>query len=45
MSWSPPVENLLQANIQWSQAVAKADPDFFERSAKGQSPQVSAYLA
>jgi len=35
------LQNLLQNNIQWAQAVLEADPDFFKESAKTQSPQVS----
>jgi len=34
------LQNLLQNNVKWAQAVREADPDFFERSSKGQSPQV-----
>ncbi|KAH9483969.1 Carbonic anhydrase 2 [Psilocybe cubensis] len=33
-----PIERLLDANVQWAQAVSKTQPDFFRESAKGQSP-------
>jgi hypothetical protein len=35
------LKDLLQKNAMWAQAVVAADPNFFEESAKGQSPQVS----
>jgi len=34
------LKNLLSANAKWADEVNKADPDFFRRSAEGQSPQV-----
>ena len=39
------VKDLLQRNAQWAQAVVEADPKFFERSAQGQSPQVSLHFS
>jgi len=39
------VKNLLQKNAKWAQAVVEADPNFFEESVKGQSPQVCFYLS
>jgi len=38
------LKNLLKTNEMWAQAVADADPEFFRRSAEGQSPQVSPHL-
>ena len=34
------IQRLLAANAQWAQDVSKQEPDFFEQSAKGQSPHV-----
>jgi len=31
---------LFSANSQWAKAVTETDPDFFERSAKGQHPKI-----
>jgi len=35
-----PIHALLDANANWADAVHRADPGFFQRSAKGQSPKV-----
>jgi hypothetical protein len=43
-SSDPVVQSLLHKNAEWAKAVVKVDADFFERSAKGQSPQVSLCL-
>jgi carbonic anhydrase len=34
------IQRLLTANAQWAQDVTKLEPNFFEQSAKGQSPHV-----
>jgi carbonic anhydrase len=39
-SEDPVVQGLLENNKKWAKAVVEADPDFFVRSAEGQSPQV-----
>jgi len=39
-SEDPVVQGLLKNNEKWAKAVVEADPDFFLRSAEGQSPQV-----
>jgi len=44
-STNPTLAKLLNSNIQWARAVNEADPDFFETSSKGQSPQVSLDLS
>ncbi|KAI0311819.1 carbonic anhydrase [Amylostereum chailletii] len=36
----PSIARLFTANAQWSKAVNKAEPDFFAKSAEGQSPKV-----
>jgi len=38
------LKRLLHTNTQWAQAVGESEPDFFERSSKGQSPEVSLCL-
>lgn len=34
------IQRLLTANAQWAQDVTRLEPNFFEQSAKGQSPHV-----
>jgi len=41
----PVLANLLERNAKWAKAVEEADPGFFERSSKGQSPQVSLHIS
>ena len=36
------LKNLFKSNAQWAQAMKAADPGFFERSVKSQSPKVRA---
>lgn len=38
------IERMLTANSQWAEDVQKAEPSFFEESAKGQSPHVGHVL-
>ncbi|KAF9482796.1 carbonic anhydrase [Pholiota conissans] len=35
---SDPLQHMLASNAQWAEDVLKSQPDFFEQSAKGQSP-------
>lgn len=39
-----PLKRMLAANAQWAEDVARAEPSFFEDSAKGQSPHVSIFI-
>jgi carbonic anhydrase len=34
------LQALLDSNAQWARDIDVAEPDFFQQSAKGQSPQV-----
>jgi len=40
MSQTPVIAQLQAANDEWRNAVLQVSPDFFERSAKGQTPKV-----
>jgi len=39
-SQHPTISNLQQANSEWIKAVLEKDPEFFKRTAKGQSPKI-----
>lgn len=41
----PVLSRLLSSNAQWSKDVASVEPQFFEKSAKGQAPKVCNYCA
>ncbi|PFH54226.1 hypothetical protein AMATHDRAFT_505 [Amanita thiersii Skay4041] len=38
MAELPPLQRMLNSNVDWAKAVKAADPDFFNRTAKGQKP-------
>ena len=44
LDMDPSIARLFTANSQWSKAVNKTKPEFFSKSAEGQSPKVCFFI-